>query len=68
LTDGEPFRMAKARIVTEFERHYVSEMLSQHRGNISQAARAARKNRRAFWQLMRKHEIAADVYRASAAG
>ncbi len=59
----EPFQMAKARIVTEFERHYIADLLTQHRGNISQAARAAHKNRRAFWQLMRKHEITADPYR-----
>lgn len=63
--DAEPFRSAKARMVTEFERRYVSGMLSQHRGNISQAARAARKNRRAFWQLMRKHDIAADGFRVA---
>ncbi|MEK7943898.1 hypothetical protein WKR98_04045 [Pigmentiphaga sp. YJ18] len=59
----EPFQSAKARIVTEFERHYISDMLLRYQGNISQAARAAHKNRRAFWQLMRKHEIVADPYR-----
>lgn len=59
----EPFQAAKAKIVTEFERHYIADMLMRYQGNISQAARAAHKNRRAFWQLMRKHEIAADPYR-----
>lgn len=59
----EPFQSAKARIVTAFERHYIDDMLQRYQGNISQAARAAHKNRRAFWQLMRKHEIAADPYR-----
>lgn len=61
---GEPFRSAKARLVTEFERHYISSLLTHHHGNISQAAKAASKNRRAFWELMRKHQIAADSYRA----
>jgi hypothetical protein len=61
----EPFRAAKARIVTDFERRYLKTMLRHHQGNISKAARAADKNRRAFWQLMRKHEIAAEPYRAS---
>jgi CheY-like chemotaxis protein len=60
---GEPFRAAKARIVTEFERQYVNELLLLHQGNISQAAKAANKNRRAFWELMRKHEIGADLFR-----
>jgi len=59
----EPFQAAKAKIVTEFERHYIADMLMRYQGNISQAARAAHKNRRAFWQLMRKHEIAAEPYR-----
>lgn len=66
--NGEPFRTAKARMVTEFERHYISSMLTHYRGNISQAAKAAHKNRRAFWELMRKHEIAAERYRDRAAG
>ncbi|VCU68290.1 hypothetical protein PIGHUM_00341 [Pigmentiphaga humi] len=61
--EGEAFRVAKARLVTQFERHYISGLLQRYEGNISQAARAASKNRRAFWQLMRKHEIAADAYR-----
>lgn len=63
LAADEPFRTAKARIVTEFERRYLKHMLRHHQGNISKAARAADKNRRAFWQLMRKHEIAAEPYR-----
>ncbi|MDX3906289.1 MAG: hypothetical protein QHC78_11420 [Pigmentiphaga sp.] len=59
----EPFQTAKAKVVTQFERHYIADMLMRHQGNISQAARAACKNRRAFWQLMRKHDIAAAPYR-----
>jgi DNA-binding NtrC family response regulator len=66
--NGEPFRAAKARLVTEFEKFYISSLLNHHHGNISQAAKAAHKNRRAFWELMRKHEIAADRYRERAVG
>lgn len=60
---GEPFRAAKARIITEFERQYINELLLQYHGNISQAAKAADKNRRAFFELMRKHEIGAGPFR-----
>jgi two-component system response regulator GlrR len=61
-TDGEEsFRQAKARIVAQFEKSYIQRMLVSFHGNISEAARAARKNRRAFWQLIRKHRI--DVRR-----
>src|SRR5215213_2345953 len=57
----ESFRQAKARAVAQFERSYVERLLVSHAGNISSAARAACKNRRAFWQLIREHHI--DVRR-----
>ena len=38
-------------------------MLHLHQGNISRAARAADKNRRAFWELIRKHGIDAQSFR-----
>lgn len=51
------FREAKAQFITEFERDYIVRLLCACAGNVSEAARAAGKNRRAFWELMRKHEI-----------
>lgn len=51
------FRELKAQIVDEFERSYISNLLQQHHGNIGRAAAAARKHRRAFFELMRKHGI-----------
>ena len=53
----DSFKEAKARAVDQFERQYLSDLLLAHHGNISQAALAAKKNRRAFWQLLRKHHI-----------
>jgi two-component system response regulator GlrR len=58
---AESFRQAKARFVAQFEKSFVEDLLILHEGNISSAARGARKNRRAFWQLIRKHQI--DVRR-----
>jgi two-component system response regulator GlrR len=52
------FNDLKARLITQFEQGYVQEMLKAHGGNISRAAIAAGKDRRAFWELMRKHRIA----------
>ncbi|WP_296468229.1 helix-turn-helix domain-containing protein [Pigmentiphaga sp.] len=66
--EREAFQIAKARVVTEFERGYIADMLARYQGNISQAARAASKNRRAFWQLMRKHAITAEPYRRKESG
>lgn len=53
----ESFKEAKATIITHFERSYIKGLLLAHQGNISKAARAAQKDRRAFWQLIRKHGI-----------
>ena len=47
--------------MAQFERSYIQRLLVSCHGNITDAARAARKNRRAFWQLIRKHRI--DVAR-----
>lgn len=59
------FREAKAQIITEFEREYIVRLLDSCDGNVSEAARAARKNRRAFWELIRKHRIDVRGLRAS---
>ncbi|MCP4898060.1 MAG: sigma-54-dependent Fis family transcriptional regulator [bacterium] len=58
-----PFREAKQMVVEDFERTYVMSYLAAHEGNICRAARAAGKNRRVFWELMRKHSIQADEFR-----
>jgi len=64
-TRSESFQEAKDRIVADFERTYISSLLLKCHGNISQAARLARKNRRAFWELIRKHHISVKNLRAS---
>ena len=51
------FREAKAQAVAAFERDYIERLLSAHRGNITQAARAARKDRRAFGRLVQKYAV-----------
>lgn len=59
----EPFKTAKSRVVTEFEKSYIKGLLLTHHGNISKSAHAAQKNRRAFFQLIRKHGIDVDDFR-----
>jgi DNA-binding NtrC family response regulator len=51
------FKSLKARAVAEFEVSYIRQLLATSGGNITKAASSAKKNRRAFWQLMRKHQI-----------
>ena len=59
----ETFKVAKTRVVQEFERIYLQKMLLVCEGNITQAALAAKKNRRAFWELIRKHDIDVDRFK-----
>ena len=61
----ESFQAAKDRAVTQFEHAYLTEVLLAHAGNITQAAQAAGKNRRAFWQLLHKHGFATHGLPAS---
>jgi len=56
-----PFKEAKQNVVKVFEVNYIKSLLYIYNGNITKAARAAGKNRRAFWQLMRKYKIEADT-------
>jgi DNA-binding NtrC family response regulator len=58
------FQEAKAQVVEQFERSYIERLLRAHRGNISRAAQAAQKNRRAFWQLIRKHRINVQSFKS----
>ena len=53
----ESLQAMKSRVVAEFEKKYIQGLLLVHQGNISRAAKAAQKNRRAFWELMRKYKI-----------
>jgi DNA-binding NtrC family response regulator len=46
-----------ADAVHEFERQYLSSMLSRHNGNVTHAAEAAGKDRRTFQRLLRRHGI-----------
>ena len=61
-----PFKEAKAKVVEQFEKSYIQGLLVAFQGNITKAARAANKNRRAFWQLIRKHHIDVRDFKTSA--
>lgn len=57
----ESLQEAKAKEIARFEKNYIQGLLCACRGNITRAAQAAQKNRRAFWQLIQKYQI--DVAR-----
>jgi two-component system response regulator GlrR len=54
---GESLQQAKAKEIARFEKNYIQGLLHACKGNITKAALLAQKNRRAFWQLIQKHEI-----------
>ncbi|HEY7817537.1 MAG TPA: sigma-54 dependent transcriptional regulator, partial [Vicinamibacteria bacterium] len=47
----------------EFEKEYISQVLRICQGNISQAARLARKDRKDFYDVMKKYGIQPEVFR-----
>jgi DNA-binding NtrC family response regulator len=53
----ETYQQAKKKVVNDFEKQYIQSLLALYQGNISKAACAAQKNRRAFWEIIRKHSI-----------
>jgi len=61
--DMQPFGEAKDEVVARFEKRYLSKLLAITQGNVSRAARIARKERSAFQKLMRKHGIASETFR-----
>ncbi len=62
LVSGEiTFKDAKERWVASFEREYIANLLIEHKGNISHAARGADIDRKYFRKLMRKYDIDASI-------
>jgi transitional endoplasmic reticulum ATPase len=48
---------AKRELILRFEREYIERALKENAGNITRAAMASGKERRTFFELMRKHGI-----------
>jgi two-component system response regulator GlrR len=46
-----------------FERDYLAKLLKITAGNVSQAARIAKRNRTEFYKLLNRHHLVADSYR-----
>lgn len=56
-SNGSSFAKGKALAIEEFEKHYLTELLRIHRGNVTHAAQEAGKDRRALGRLIKKHQI-----------
>lgn len=58
-----PFSEAKNQVIEHFEQSYLTWLLSSTRGNVTQAADIAQKERRALGKLLKKHSINPINYR-----
>jgi DNA-binding NtrC family response regulator len=63
MSESSPFREAKSRAIEQFERSYLANLLATHWGNVSKAAKAAGKERRAFQRLLRKYGLERRAFR-----
>ena len=63
---AESFQEAKNRMVDQFEKTYIKGLLLSNHCNISRSAKAAQKNRRAFFELIRKHHISVETLKSRA--
>jgi len=53
----EPFKAAKARAIAEFEKAYMTALLSKTAGNLTLAARLSGKDRSDLSKLLKKHGL-----------
>jgi len=52
-----PYKDARAAIVRDFERDYLTRLLAEANGNVSQAARAAKMDRSHLIDLLHRHGL-----------
>ena len=52
-----PFNEAKNNVINHFEQSYLTWLISSSKGNVTQAADIAQKERRALGKLLKKHDI-----------
>ena len=57
VSTEEPYYTARERLVSEFELHYLTQLLTQARGNMSRAARAAGVDRTTLYRLLERHGL-----------
>jgi len=59
------FNEAKNHVIDYFEQRYLTWLISSSKGNVTQAADIAQKERRALGKLLKKHDINPNQYRSN---
>ena len=57
------FDKTKKEINNDFEIKYLERVLKLFNGNVSKASQFAKKDRRDFYRLIKKHKIVPNIYR-----
>jgi two-component system response regulator GlrR len=52
---------------SRFEREYLTQLLQITNGNVSQAARIAKRNRTEFYKLLHKHHLNPSQFKGAGA-
>lgn len=60
---AEHFRKTILNVKEQYEKNYITSMLTKHRGNVTHASREAGMDRGSFQRLMRKYSISAESFR-----
>ena len=57
------FKESKNLVIEEFEKKYLTDMMSKYRGGISSASRASQIDRKTFGQLLKKYGIEPENFK-----
>ncbi len=61
IDSSEAYHEARDRVVAEFERRYVTDLVNRAGGNMSEAARIAGVDRTTLYRLIEKHDLERDT-------
>ena len=64
-TELRSFKAKKQEVIEVFERAYLTRLMCEHRGNVSQAARTAGKERRDLGKLLKKYRLDPKLFQSS---
>ncbi len=62
VSGARHLRAAKSQVIEQFEQSYLTDLLTAHSGNVTQAAKQAGKDRRTLQRLLRRHGLDRRVY------
>ena len=60
-----PYHKAKENVLISFNHEYLSNLLRQHQGNVTHAARSCGLERQTLQQILRRYGLKADEFRNS---